>query len=262
MSDRLQDYKIEFIRFALNYGVLKLGQFTLKSGRKSPYFIDLGNIATGKALMELSGFYAQALKDYQNSYPNSLISSKERPIILYGPAYKGILLAGALAMKLDTTNDPQDSKKVETPYFYNRKEAKDHGEGGLFVGNMAALNDTANLPIVMVDDVLTAGTAVKQSIKLLDKEKNIPVSRVAALLLAMDRQERSTEHPDLTASLDLTKNYGFPVISIITMDDLTIYLEQLYSGGQVPINDQERLIVTWLKEHNGYEQITQYRKQF
>lgn len=234
----LPDYKNEFIQFALEYDVLKLGDFTLKSGRKSPYFVNLGSISTGRSLALLSKFYAKALQNH-NISTNATF---------YGPPYKGILLAGALAMHLDNTTHS------ETHYLYSRKEAKDHGEGGIFVGNVNCLQS----PIIIVDDVLTAGTAVRSSISLLSSQ-NVPESRISALLVAMDRQERSSLHPNKLTNQDLLDDYGFPTISIITMDDLFVFLKELYQEIRDPSNENERRILNWLKQ-GGYEQVVQYRK--
>ncbi len=194
------DYKKTFLALALKHEVLKFGAFTLKSGRVSPYFFNLGKIASGAALRELGGAYAAALTALNLDYD-----------LLFGPAYKGIPLAAAVSIAL------ADPALVATPrdvaFAYNRKEAKDHGEGGVLVG--AAV---AGQRCIIVDDVLTAGTALRESHALLIKAAAVPIAAITAL----DRQEvgpngRSAVH-------EIRESMGFPVHALVTVRDLLEYL--------------------------------------
>ena len=190
----MRDYQTAFLKLALKHEVLKFGQFTLKSGRVSPYFFNLGKISTGAALRELSQAYAAALHASGLGFD-----------MLFGPAYKGIPLVAAVACAL------AESGK-DLPYAYNRKEAKDHGEGGLLVG--AAPQGR----VVIVDDVLTAGTAMRESVKLLRASGANPV----AALIALDRQE--TGPNGLSAVADLERSEGLKVISLVTVHDVLEHL--------------------------------------
>jgi len=191
------DYKREFIDFALEKEVLRFGEFTLKSGRKSPYFFNAGLFNTGSALAQLGRFYAAALQNSGIQYD-----------VMLGPAYKGIPLATATCVALANEYD------LDVPYVFNRKEAKDHGEGGNLVGAPLAGR------VLIIDDVITAGTAIREVMKIIQQANATP----AATLIALDRQERGTG--ELSAIQEVERDYRMPVISIISLDDLVEYLSE------------------------------------
>ncbi|MRI33254.1 orotate phosphoribosyltransferase [Endozoicomonas sp. OPT23] len=191
------NYQKEFLDFALSQNVIRFGEFTLKSGRKSPYFFNAGLFNTGEAMDKLGRFYAQAL-----------VNSGVDFDILFGPAYKGIPLATATAMALSQHH------QLNTPWCFNRKEAKDHGEGGNIVG--APLAGKA----VIVDDVITAGTAIREVMQIMDGTEAKP----AAVMIALDRQERGKG--ELSAIQEVEKEFGIPVISIVSLNDLLKYAEE------------------------------------
>uniref|UniRef100_K3X7C1 Orotidine 5'-phosphate decarboxylase n=1 Tax=Globisporangium ultimum (strain ATCC 200006 / CBS 805.95 / DAOM BR144) TaxID=431595 RepID=K3X7C1_GLOUD len=189
----------EFIKFALSFGVLKFGDFTLKSGRKSPYFFNAGLFRTGRALGQLGKFYAQAIH-----------ASGVEFDVLFGPAYKGITLSAAVAIAYAELYD------VDIPFAYNRKEAKDHGEGGVLVGA-----DMTGKRVLIIDDVITAGTAIVEAMDIL-KSTNAIVSGVC---ISLDRQEKVSV-TDTRSAIDRVKeNFGIPVISIANLDNLVAFLE-------------------------------------
>lgn len=190
------DYQKEFIEFALKEEVIRFGEFTLKSGRKSPYFFNAGLFNTGEAMGKLGKFYAQAL-----------INSGIDFDILFGPAYKGIPLATATAVALSE----QHGRNV--PWCFNRKEVKDHGEGGNMVGS--PLEGRA----VIVDDVISAGTAVREVMQIIEPSDANP----AAVMIALDRQEKGQD--ELSATQEVKRDFGIPVISVIKLNDLLAYVE-------------------------------------
>jgi len=191
------DYQKDFIQYALDCGVLKFGQFQLKSGRNSPYFFNTGLFNTGAKLAQLGEFYCKAL-----------LQSAIEVDILYGPAYKGIPLVSAASIAYARLTGK------DIPFVFNRKEAKDHGEGGLLVG--AALQGKA----LILDDVITAGTSVRESVKIINSSGATP----CGVLIALDRQERGQNQQ--SAIEDVTKNFNIPVISIISLDNIIKFLEQ------------------------------------
>ncbi|EJL6860268.1 orotate phosphoribosyltransferase [Vibrio cholerae] len=193
----MKAYQREFIEFALEKQVLKFGEFTLKSGRKSPYFFNAGLFNTGRDLARLGRFYAAALVDSGIEFD-----------VLFGPAYKGIPIATTTAVALADHHD------VDTPYCFNRKEAKDHGEGGNLVGSKLEGR------VMLVDDVITAGTAIRESMELIQANK----ADLAGVLVAIDRQEKGKG--DLSAIQEVERDFGCAVISIVSLTDLTTYLEQ------------------------------------
>ena len=189
-------YQQDFIRYALDCGVLKFGEFELKSGRISPYFFNTGLFNTGAQLQKLGEFYAHAL-----------IASEICVDIFYGPAYKGIPLAVATAMAFAAiTGD-------DMPFAFNRKEAKDHGEGGLLVG--AALTGR----VLIIDDVITAGTSVRESVEIIKAANATP----AAVLIALDRQEKGLG--DISAIQEVTERFALPVTAIISLSNIIEYLK-------------------------------------
>ncbi len=193
----MQNYQTEFIAFALECGVLKFGEFRLKSGRLSPYFFNAGMFDTGAKLGKLGTFYAQAL-----------LQSKLAPDLLYGPAYKGIPLAVGTAIAYAQMGT------LDMPFAYNRKEAKDHGEGGLLVG--AKLQGK----VVIVDDVITAGTSVRESVEIIRGAGAVPTG----VLIALDRQEKG--ETGLSAVQEVEECYKIPVIPIITLAHIVDYIER------------------------------------
>ncbi|MCO6537209.1 MAG: orotate phosphoribosyltransferase [Gilliamella sp.] len=192
----MKSYKSEFIEFALNRQALKFGEFTLKSGRKSPYFFNAGLFNTGKDLALLGRFYAAALMDANLEYD-----------VIFGPAYKGIPIVSSTVVALS------EHHNVDMPYCFNRKEAKDHGEGGNLVGS-----SIYQQRVMLVDDVITAGTAIRESMKILADNQ----SKLAGVLICLDRQEKG--RGELSAIQEIKQTYHCNVISIITLDDLIQYL--------------------------------------
>ena len=192
----MQAYKKQFIQLAIENQVLRFGEFTLKSGRVSPYFFNAGLFNTGKALADLGKNYAAALVDKNLEYD-----------VLFGPAYKGIPLVSTLAVALSVDHN------IDKPYAFNRKEAKDHGEGGSIVG--AELNGK----VLVVDDVITAGTAIREAVDIIKAEGG----EIAGVLIALDRQEKGKN--EKSAIQEVQDDYDIPVSSIITMTDLIEYLE-------------------------------------
>ena len=193
----MKAYQREFIEFALEKEVLKFGEFTLKSGRKSPYFFNAGLFNTGRDLARLGRFYAAALVDSGIEYD-----------VLFGPAYKGIPIATTTAVALADHHD------VDTPYCFNRKEAKDHGEGGNLVGS--ALEGR----IMLVDDVITAGTAIRESMEIIKANG----ADLAGVLVAIDRQEKGKG--ELSAIQEVERDFGCSIVSIVSLTDLITYLEE------------------------------------
>ena len=190
----MHDYQRDFIDLTLQRGVLRFGEFTLKSGRSSPYFFNLGRLDSGAALAQLGRAYAQAL-----------VNSGLAVDMLFGPAYKGIALAAATAIAL------ADQHQRDLPWAYNRKEAKDHGEGGTLVGAPLAGR------VLIVDDVMTAGTAVRESLALIRAQGATP----AGVLIALDRQERGTG--TRSAAQEVAADYGIPVLAIANLADVLAY---------------------------------------
>ncbi len=192
----MQQYQTDFIQLARDYDVLRFGEFTLKSGRQSPYFFNAGAFASGRALALLGHCYAQCI-----------VSSGVQFDVLLGPAYKGIPLAAATAVALASEHG------MDVPFAYNRKEAKDHGEGGVLVG--APLEGR----VLVIDDVITAGTAVREVLAMIEAAGAAP----AGVVIGLDRQERGAG--ELSAIQELEQNHGIPVLSIIQMSHIIDYLQ-------------------------------------
>jgi len=192
----MKDYQKDFIEFALKNDVLRFGEFTLKSGRISPYFFNAGLFNSGEALAKLGQYYAAAIKESSVKFD-----------VLFGPAYKGIPLATTCAVAL------YEHQNTNIPYSFNRKEAKAHGEGGNIVG--AALEGD----ILIIDDVITAGTAIRESMDIIAAANAKP----AGVIIALDRQEKGTG--ELSAIQEVEQEYKIPVLSIIKLEHLIIYLE-------------------------------------
>ncbi|MAZ88013.1 MAG: orotate phosphoribosyltransferase [Cellvibrionaceae bacterium] len=193
----MQQYQRDFIQLAIDHEVLCFGEFTLKSGRTSPYFFNAGKFQTGAALAALGRFYADALEQSGVEYD-----------LVFGPAYKGIPLAATTAVAL------ADRHSKDMPYAFNRKEAKDHGEGGTLVG--APLKGK----ILIVDDVITAGTAVREVMSIINAEGAEP----AAVLIGLNRQERGKG--ELSAIQEVERDYGISVVSIVCLEDIITFLQE------------------------------------
>ena len=195
----MRDYQAEFIDFAIRNKVLHFGEFTLKSGRTSPYFFNSGLFNDGSSIEQLGTFYMQAIEDAGLQFN-----------MLFGPAYKGIPLATAVAIAY--------SRELgrSLPYSFNRKEEKDHGEGGVVAG--APLHGA----VLIIDDVITAGTSIHYSIDLIQRHG----ARPAAVVIALDRQERGRDDAGTSAIEEIERRYGIPVVPIITLDDLIEFLRR------------------------------------
>jgi len=199
----MDSFRSEFVRFALDEGVLRFGSFVVKSGRTSPYFFNAGLFNRGGSVGRLGRFYARAL--LESGVPFDM---------LFGPAYKGIPLATAAAVALAA--EPAMAGR-DVPFAFNRKEAKDHGEGGVLVGAPLAGR------VVIIDDVITAGTSVRESVEIIRAAGAEP----AAVLIALDRMERAGPDGALSAHSavqDVARTYGMPVVSIASLDDILALL--------------------------------------
>ena len=196
----METYKREFIQFLQSAGVLKFGDFTAKSGRKIPYFINAGMIKTGDEIAKLGEFYAKAYFDK--------VGNKKS--VLYGPAYKGISIAVSAAVALSKNG-------LDVPFFFNRKEAKDHGEGGVFVGYVPQAGEE----VVIVEDVITAGTAIRESMVILSGLQDV---KVAATFVMVDRKEKGKT--EKSAMKEVEEEFGFPVYSVVDVYDIIEYLEE------------------------------------
>lgn len=193
----MRDYQRQFIEFALAQGVLRFGEFTLKSGRQSPYFFNAGLFNTGKRLAALGRFYAAAI-----------IDSGIDADVLFGPAYKGIPIASATAVQLAEQFDR------DMPWCFNRKEAKAHGEGGSMVGSPLAGK------VLIIDDVITAGTAIREVMTLVQQAQ----AQAVGVLVAVDRQERGKG--ELSAIQEVVRDFAIPVVAIINFSQIIAYLEE------------------------------------
>jgi len=193
----MKDYQREFIEFAIEKQVLRFGEFTLKSGRVSPYFFNAGMFKTGGDLARLGRFYAATLMDAKIDFD-----------LVFGPAYKGIPIATTTTVALF------DHHNIDVPYCFNRKEAKTHGEGGSLVG--AELEGK----IMLVDDVITAGTAIRESMEIIKTHG----AQLSGVLIALDRQEKG--QGELSAIQEVERDFGTQVAAIVTLGDVVTYLEE------------------------------------
>ncbi|MBK5537944.1 orotate phosphoribosyltransferase [Pseudomonas sp. TH05] len=193
----MQAYQRDFIRFAIDRGVLRFGEFTLKSGRTSPYFFNAGLFNSGSALAQLGRFYAAAIVESGISFD-----------VLFGPAYKGIPLAAATAVAL------AEHHGQDLPWCFNRKEAKAHGEGGSLVG--APLKGD----VLIIDDVITAGTAIREVMQIIASQEG---AKAAGVLIALNRQERG--NGELSAIQEVERDFGIPVVSIVSLNQVLQFLE-------------------------------------
>jgi orotate phosphoribosyltransferase len=191
----MQAYQRDFIRFAIDRGVLRFGEFTLKSGRTSPYFFNAGLFNSGSALAQLGRFYAAAVVESGISFD-----------VLFGPAYKGIPLAAATAVAL------AEHHGQDLPWCFNRKEAKAHGEGGSLVGAPLAGN------VLIIDDVITAGTAIREVMQIIKGQD----ATAAGVLIALNRQERG--NGELSAIQEVERDFALPVVSIVSLNQVLEFL--------------------------------------
>jgi len=191
----MQPYQRDFIRFAIDRGVLRFGEFTLKSGRTSPYFFNAGLFNSGSALAQLGRCYAAAIVDSKIPFD-----------VLFGPAYKGIPLAAATAVAL------AEQHQLDVPWCFNRKEAKDHGEGGSLVGAPLAGD------VLIIDDVITAGTAIREVMQIINAQQ----AKAAGVLIALNREERG--NGELSAIQEVERDFGIPVVSIVSLTQVLEYL--------------------------------------
>ena len=196
----MEAYKREFIQFLENAGVLKFGDFTAKSGRKIPYFINAGMIKTGQDIATLGEFYARAYFEKLGA----------KQAVLYGPAYKGISLSISAAVALSKNG-------LNLPFFFNRKEVKDHGEGGVFVGYVPQAGEE----VVIIEDVITAGTAIRESMEILSHLEGV---KVAATFIMVDRKEKG--QTEKGAMQEIEEQFGFPIYSVIDVYDIIEYLSE------------------------------------
>ncbi len=209
----MQSYKEEFIAFMVRSQVLTFGSFVTKSGRNTPYFINTGNYKTGRQIKMLGEFYAKALHDtLGNDFS-----------VLFGPAYKGIPLAVTTAIALE--NLFGHDIKVS----YNRKEAKDHGEGGTLIGHKPVKGDK----LVIIDDVITAGTSVRESVEMLS---TIPELKFRALAISVDRMEKGPQ--GISALAEVSQTFGMKAMSIVSLDDIVEYLLNKPIDGKIVLDDR------------------------
>lgn len=193
----MQAYQKEFLQFVIDNDILRFGEFTLKSGRTSPYFFNAGLFNTGNKLAFLARCYAAAIADADIDFD-----------VMFGPAYKGIPLAATTAVALAAEHD------IDKPYCFNRKEAKDHGEGGSIVGSPLTGK------IMIIDDVITAGTAIREAADIISSSG----AQLAGIAVAMDRQEKGTGQ--LSAIQEIEQQYQIKIVSIITLNDIITYLQE------------------------------------
>lgn len=211
----IEQYKADFIEFMIQAGVLTFGDFVTKSGRSTPYFINTGKYRTGEQLTQLGRFYAAALiENLGKNFDN-----------LYGPAYKGIPLAVAAGIAL------QQSHNHNVSITYNRKEAKDHGEKGTLIGHQY----TGSEKVVIIEDVVTAGTSVRESMEILTANHS---PKVAAVIVSVDRMERGQGR--LTATQEIKDQFGMPVFAIVTVREIITHLHNRPVAGQILLDDTRK----------------------
>ena len=219
----MENYKREFIKFLEGAGVLKFGDFTAKSGRKIPYFVNAGEIKTGEQISKLGEFYAACYAD----------KIGDKRTVLYGPAYKGISIAVSASVALAKNG-------LDVPFFFNRKEAKDHGEGGIFVG----YKPQAGEEVVIVEDVITAGTAIRESMENLSTLEGV---KVVATFVMVDRKEIGKDTLK-SATAQVTEDFGFPVYSVVDVYDIIEYLEEDEKNAENVTRIKNYLAVNGAKE--------------
>jgi len=215
LHDPMESYKQEFIEFMVRAGVLTFGDFVTKSGRETPYFVNTGRYRTGRQMRALAGYYASAIQ----------ARMADRFDVLFGPAYKGIPLCVSTAMALSSKDGP------EVPFCFNRKEVKDHGEGGSLVGHPLADGDR----VLIIEDVTTAGTAIRETVPLLKASADISL---AGLVVSVDRMERG--QGEKRALVELSETYQMPTFAIVTVREVIEHLHGRALDGQVLIDDAIR----------------------
>ena len=225
----MQGYKQEFIRFMLDCGVLLFGDFTTKSGRKTPFFVNTGKYRTGAQIEQLGRFYAEAI----------MANAGGEIDVLFGPAYKGIPLVVTTASALHSRF------QRDVAFCFNRKEAKDHGEGGVFIGHKLAAGDR----VLIVEDVVTAGTSVAETVPLLTAAAPV---KLAGLVVSVDRQERGKGTK--TALAEIRGTYGMKAFAIVTMGEVVTYLHGREMNGAVVLTDEIRgRIQDYYAQYGGTE---------
>ncbi len=222
LSSFMQQYQRDFILFLVRTGALKFGEFTLKSGRKCPYFLNFGQFYQGEAISELGRYYASAIREHVQDFD-----------MVFGPAYKGIPLSVAAAVSFARDFGQNIS------YSFNRKEVKDHGDGGMIVGAPV----TADSKMVIVDDVMTAGTALRETVALL---QSLGSPKIQGVVIAVDRMERGQS--EKSAMMEIFDEFQIRVFSIVTLDDIIECLHGKAIDGQLFIDDEK------------LEKINEYRK--
>lgn len=218
----MQKYKSDFIELMLECGVLGFGDFTLKSGRKSPYFINTGKYRTGSQLSRLGGFYAEGIAAFAGE---SELRRADNRFLLFGPAYKGIPLAAAASCAL------YQKYHADLRYCFNRKEIKDHGEGGVFIGSAPVDHDR----IIIIEDVITAGTAIRETVPLLRSAAKVDIPY---MIISVNRQEHT--ETGITASDEVKNEFGIDVFSIVTVREIREYIEGKLDAGL--LNRMDRYI--------------------
>ena len=214
----MENYKQKFIEMSIQIGALKFGEFELKSGRVSPYFFNMGLFSTGQALKNIGDFYASALEESNIEFD-----------MLFGPAYKGIPLASVMSASLFMNHDK------DVPFVYNRKEKKDHGEGGWIVG------PSLSGKIVIVDDVITAGTAIKEASQIIRETG----AEISGIIIAIDRQEKGAG--EYSAVQEVSSKLGVPVISIVNLDQILAFVKNSSSE----LEDHVEAIESYRKEYGA-----------
>ena len=214
----MENYKQKFIEMSIQIGALKFGEFELKSGRVSPYFFNMGLFSTGQALKSIGDFYASALEESNIEFD-----------MLFGPAYKGIPLASVMSASLFMNHDK------DVPFVYNRKEKKDHGEGGRIVG------PPLSGKIVIVDDVITAGTAIKEASQIIRETG----AEISGIIIAIDRQEKGAG--EYSAVQEVSSKLGVPVISIVNLDQILAFVKNSSSE----LEDHVEAIESYRKEYGA-----------
>ena len=212
MAEDLAPYKREFIEFMVESGVLTFGDFVTKSGRKTPYFVNTGRYRTGGQMVRLAGYYARTIEErFGDGFD-----------VLFGPAYKGIPLAVAIAMELARGG------RRDVPFCFDRKEAKDHGEGGTLVGHPLADGDR----VLIVEDVTTAGTSIRETVPKLRAAAEI---ELAGLIVSVDRMERGSG--DDAALAEISRTWSMPTCAIVTIDEIMACLHGREVGGRIVLDD-------------------------
>ena len=214
----MENYKQKFIEMSIQIGALKFGEFELKSGRVSPYFFNMGLFSTGQAIKNIGDFYASALEESNLAFD-----------MLFGPAYKGIPLTSVLSASLFMNHDK------DVPFVYNRKEKKDHGEGGQIVGS------SLSGKIVIVDDVITAGTAIKEASQIIREAG----AEISGIIIAIDRQEKGAG--EYSAVQEVSSKLGVPVISIVNLDQILAFVKNSSSE----LEDHVEAIENYRKEYGA-----------